>query len=92
VDSSDRTLARVEQKNGHTIGSADTDAPIQIVGHQGVAFALPVCQSVRIQDVGGMDLAKGDIRFGIGHPGAEAMALPEKMLKLGATVNTVVAK
>jgi len=92
VYSGDCTLARVEQKNGHTIGRTDTDATIQIVGHQGVAFALAVRQTMGIQDFGRMDLAKCHIHLGISHPRAEAMTLPEEMLKVGATVDAIFAE
>ena len=40
----------------------------------------------------GMDLANGDVHLRIGDAGAETVALPEKMLKFGAAVDSVFAE
>ncbi len=47
---------------------------------------------MRIQNIRRVNLAHGHIHFRIRHPRAKPMALPHKMLKLGATVNPVRAE
>lgn len=88
----DGAFGRVEQKDGDAIGSADADAAVGIIGDESITFVLPVGKRMGVPNLRGMDLAQSDVHRRVCHAGAKAVALPEEMLKLGATVNAVVAE
>jgi hypothetical protein len=92
VYSGDGTTARIEQQNREAIGCPDADAAAWIVCHERIAFLLAVSQSMGVPDLSGMNLTQRDVRRRIAQPSAEAVALPKKMLELGATVDTIGAE
>ncbi len=82
-------LAAIEQQNGHAIGGTNADASACFVRHQGIAFAFAVMQTVSIEHMIRVNLTESHTRLGAAGPRAEAMFLPDKLLKRITAVDPV---
>jgi hypothetical protein len=89
MNSRDRARTAIEQQNGNAVGGSDPDAPGNAVRNESVAFALMAPQSVRIDNLIGVDLAERYPGLRISQSGAESMLLPEEFLECIASIDAV---
>ncbi len=92
VNSRNTPLSAVEQQNGHAIRGPHANAFPDVVRDESVAFALPVFQSIRVENDARMNLFQRDIGLRIALASAKSVSLPDKFLKRIAAVDAVASE